>query len=150
MKKIDLGQAIGIFANIGVIAGIAMLAVELHQNNELLRNEARYNLQLSRSGELQELVQMPELSGLMGRADNGEELTQDERNRVGSLMLSRYIRWEWYYEQYRDGLVGVENIPAEAWRRQFANEWRLEHWRRASPLLSPDFVNWMEENVVNR
>jgi hypothetical protein len=31
MKKIDLGQTIAIFANIGVIAGIVFLSVELQQ-----------------------------------------------------------------------------------------------------------------------
>ena len=35
MKKIDLGQAVSILANVGVLAGILFLAVELRQNNEL-------------------------------------------------------------------------------------------------------------------
>ena len=39
MKKIDLGQTIGILANVGVIAGIVFLAVELRQNNELLATQ---------------------------------------------------------------------------------------------------------------
>ncbi len=36
MKKIDLGQAVGILANAGVIAGIVFLGMGLHQNNELV------------------------------------------------------------------------------------------------------------------
>ena len=36
MKKPDLGQTITIFANLGVIAGIVFLGIELQQNNELL------------------------------------------------------------------------------------------------------------------
>ena len=32
MKNIDLGQAIQTIANLGVIAGIAFLAIEIHQN----------------------------------------------------------------------------------------------------------------------
>jgi hypothetical protein len=35
MKKIDLGQAIQV-ANVGVIAGIVFLGVEIHQNNEVM------------------------------------------------------------------------------------------------------------------
>ena len=34
------GQAITIFANVGVILGIVLLAYELHQNNELLESQA--------------------------------------------------------------------------------------------------------------
>ena len=36
MKKTDLGQAIQVLANVGVIAGIVFLAVETRQNNQLL------------------------------------------------------------------------------------------------------------------
>jgi len=36
LKKIDLGQAIGILANAGVIAGIVFLDMELRQNYELV------------------------------------------------------------------------------------------------------------------
>jgi len=41
MKKIDLGQMIGILANIGVIAGIVLLAVEIDQNSQALGVQAR-------------------------------------------------------------------------------------------------------------
>ena len=43
MKKIDVSQTLGILANIGVIAGIIFLAVELQQNNELLEAEVSYS-----------------------------------------------------------------------------------------------------------
>ena len=36
MNKTDLGQTIQIFANVGVIAGIVFLAIELRQNDEQL------------------------------------------------------------------------------------------------------------------
>ena len=42
MKKIDLGQAISMFANIGVIAGIVFLAFEIRQNTEALETEMRF------------------------------------------------------------------------------------------------------------
>ena len=49
MKNIDLGQTIGILANLGVIAGIVFLAVELQQNNKLLGAQAReYRQELRR------------------------------------------------------------------------------------------------------
>jgi len=41
MKKIDLGQAIGVLANLGVITGIVFLAYETHQNSELLELQVR-------------------------------------------------------------------------------------------------------------
>ena len=44
MKKLDLGQTITILANIGVIAGIVFLGLEIRQNNELMAAEARYKV----------------------------------------------------------------------------------------------------------
>ncbi len=35
MKKIDVGQTIGILANLGVVAGILFLVVEIQQNTEM-------------------------------------------------------------------------------------------------------------------
>jgi len=39
MKRIDLGQTIQILADIGVVVGIAFLALEMRLNRELLRAE---------------------------------------------------------------------------------------------------------------
>jgi hypothetical protein len=36
VKKIGLGQTISVLANIGVIAGIVFLGIELQQNNDCL------------------------------------------------------------------------------------------------------------------
>lgn len=44
MKKLDLGQTITIFANIGVIAGIVFLAVEVRQNQATLERGNAMNL----------------------------------------------------------------------------------------------------------
>ena len=40
MKKIDLGQTITIFANLGVIGGLIFLAVEIRQNSDIARASA--------------------------------------------------------------------------------------------------------------
>jgi hypothetical protein len=40
MKKIDLGQGIGILANPGVLVGIAFLAYEMRQNTAAIREGA--------------------------------------------------------------------------------------------------------------
>ena len=51
MKKIDAERLISILANVGILAGIALLVVELNQNNDLMEAEARFNrLMLSRDG----------------------------------------------------------------------------------------------------
>jgi len=151
LKKIDLGQTISILANVGVIAGIVLLAVELNQNNALLQNEARYNLQAARVDEIEQTVLIPELGDLYRKAVAGEALTASERRRFSQMMLGRFVRWEWYYEQYRDGLIAQEVLPVQAWRSILSEGPILpEIWKQQSILLTPDFVQFMEENVVIR
>ena len=41
MKKIDLSQFIQIIANVGVIAGIIFLGVEINQNSEMMTAQTR-------------------------------------------------------------------------------------------------------------
>lgn len=36
MRKFDIAQILQVLANLGVIAGIVLLTIEVHQNNELL------------------------------------------------------------------------------------------------------------------
>lgn len=69
MKKIDLGQMITILANVGVIAGIIFLAIELRQNTTASRLEAasthlsgsyELDLLLATNKELSELLFAPE------------------------------------------------------------------------------------------
>ena len=149
MKKIDLGQAITILANVGVIVGIGFLAVEVNQNNALLRNEARYNLHLARTAEIEQLALNPGLGELWAKARDGERLTALETDALGSTILGRFVRWEWYYEQYRNGLIEPEVLPLAAWRRVFrVNPFVYEQWKQDSELLTPEFVQFMEENVI--
>ena len=150
MKKIELGQTVAIFANIGVIAGIVLLAVELDQNNELLRNQARYNLHLARSAEIDDSWRNPELTELLAKARRGD-VTELEAVRFQQYLMSRWVRWEWYYEQYRDGLIDEPNLPIVAWRRFMSQSpVYAEVWKQNSEVLSPDFVRYMEENVFSR
>ena len=44
MHKIDIGQSIAILANLGVVASIVFLGVELRQNREMMRAQTRNDL----------------------------------------------------------------------------------------------------------
>ena len=58
MKKLDLGQTISILANVGVLAGIVILIIEIDQNNDALTFQARTMLPTARSAEQQNFVQI--------------------------------------------------------------------------------------------
>ena len=85
MKKIDLGQAVTLLANVGVIAGIVFLAVELQQNNELMGAAAR----AAQNERIQDFVEqrytVPGLAEILIKARDGEPLTEVEELKLFSL-----------------------------------------------------------------
>ena len=66
MKKIGLGQIVGIFANVGVLAGIVFLGIEIRQNTRSLEINAYQDLisQISQISQISEIgafyVEVPE------------------------------------------------------------------------------------------
>ena len=148
MKTLDLGQIISIFANLGVIAGIIFLAIEIRQNNELLRAAARESQVESRAGSLERWAENHELMELRLRANNGEQLTTAEGWRVAFDFSSIMTRLEHDYELYQRGRI--EYVPVQGWASIFERwPYMRSLWRDRRGNYSPTFVEFMEENVVN-
>ena len=69
MKKVDLAQVIAMLANVGVIAGIIFLGYELHQNNEQLAADSRFNYYQTRVNFFRENATDEEFAELCGLPD---------------------------------------------------------------------------------
>ena len=154
MKKIDLGQTITILANIGVIAGIAFLGLELSQNNDLLAAQARYNLRVQRA-EANKLLMEPHIMDVLQKHSERVDMTPAEESVVGLQALYLLEMWEWQYGEYEAGMLDSDELPVGAWRLWFHEEAELavpirEAWERRRDVISPNFAQFMEENVVNR
>lgn len=76
MKKIGLGQIFRILANLGVIAGIVFLGVELQQNNALLGAQARATRAQVRMDGTDLALSSPELMRAFAREQSGESLSE--------------------------------------------------------------------------
>jgi hypothetical protein len=76
-KKIDLGQAINTLANIGVILGIVFLALEINQNNRLLRAQAASSMVDARNEVRTLIVGSGEVAEFWARVASGEPLRGD-------------------------------------------------------------------------
>ncbi len=152
MKKLNLGESLRILANVGVIAGIVFLAVELRQNNQLMEAESR----AARNNRLTETPRIVsadvDLADVLVKAGNGETLTESEELRLLSFYVWRHRGQEAYFLEFQAGTV--ETIPVDMWRTRFHSEmWAApppsEMWSEAKPYLGDEFVRWMDENVVN-
>ena len=151
MKKIDLGQTITIFANIGVIAGIVFLAFELQQNNNLLTTQARATLMAARLSQ-QEAVSrnVGGLAEILVKVSSGDSLTDLERYQISvhrSLVLMNYSVM---FREMVEGPLTERDIPIGQWAVDFTGDpglralWDLVKHR----IFEPDFISFVDERVL--
>ena len=122
MKKIDLGRTIGILANVGVLAGILFLAVELRQNTESLDESRRLaaanayqaraftfasqSLSNVQSPEMVEALVAFEAAGGQGQpAVAFATLSPQDQIRIRAYYLARVVIYDNNYYQYRNGYL---------------------------------------------
>ena len=145
MKKIDLGQAITILANTGVIAGIIFLGVELQQNNELMAADARYNRLNIATESMTILAENPDLAEFLLRANAGEVLPPHEQARLDYYFVRTFFNAEWTYNEVPESLY-----PIARWRVVMNEPARQRSWEAHKAELSTAFVEFIDENVFNR
>jgi len=152
MKKLDIGQTISIFANIGVIAGIVFLGLELQQNNELMATAANAAKDERIEDLMEQIYSVPGLAEISLKAESGESLTESEQLMVRGFQLRTMYGWLPVLRDYNAGRL--ENLPPpEVWRATFNGELfgssMHETWEEMKYLFPPFFVQYMENNVTN-
>ena len=144
MKKLDLGQTVGILANLGVLVGILLLVYELNQTRDMTRAQTRNELSQGLISIVLDLADDAETTSLILRGDNGEELSPVERARYTNLTIAQLRYHENVYYQYRSGLYDETEYLAqrEAWRNAvFQTVGLVEVFCMIRPALSPAFVS---------
>ncbi len=129
MKKIDLGQSIGILANIGILVSIVFLAIEISQNQATLEEQNTLNLLTGRDAALASfrdwrrlLLENPELDQVWDKGLAGEELTPLERSQFGMLSTDRLYMQLALYNRYEAlNLVEESRELANGVARQIDN-----------------------------
>ena len=153
MKKIDLGQTISILANLGVIAGIVFLAVELRQNNQLLQAEAIGTVLETRLGRQELILNNPHLIAIVQKNEKGEPLTEEEHTIIETMHNRGLIGWQKDYFLFQQGILSEEylraNIPVmkNAFRadRTFGH---LDHWQTWRDVAAPGYRDFIEQCVI--
>ena len=147
MRKIDLGQSLAILANVGVIAGIVFLGIELRQNNDFLAAQARLG-QLSASvSRIQIGLNNPDLADIAWRArTNDPPLTAAEENRYFEYVLFTMMHWRWEYQEYLAGALPEVNVAAWEVQAGFSPIWRRV-WETTFGNQDTEFSRFVTENI---
>ena len=142
MKKIDFGKMLGTLANLGVLAGILLLAYELNQTRELTRAEIRNSLAESLTAMILNGANNSDLAEITLKAHAGETLTPIERYRFSQQENARMRLWENAHYQYRNGLFDESEWSAQLEAiRGFVNDHpEREMWCARQLRQSASFV----------
>lgn len=156
MKISKFSDWMTIATNIAVVAGIIALAIEVSQNTKQLRAQASYNLLQNRVEIRSGVTHDPELAEFWLRMKSEQPLSEVDALRALAHAETVLLKWHWEYSQYVDGSLSLDELPVQAYRAA----WRGVGWANfkgfpgAWPSLKgqfrPDFVAWMEANVINQ
>jgi len=153
MKKIEVGQTVNTLANVGVIAGIAFLALELQQNNALIEAESLASMVSMNTEVWSTVVEGGEIADMVIKDRQGEPLTIAEEIRLNALWVRSLYNAEYVFEQ------APERFPTVVWQRAFATYATLRRtWDGGGPgsalaskeMFNQDFVDFMDSTVFNR
>jgi hypothetical protein len=152
--SIDLGQAIQIVANVGVLVGIVLLAIELRQNNKLMAAGRRATLVAQTTDIWRTLLEQPDVAASLLRDRDGEALTREEEFRLNALWLRGLYNGQYAFQEAPSEMAGI----ATGWRRAFAHYGSLERtWNgdgrgsviAAKDIFHADFVRFVDKEVIS-
>jgi hypothetical protein len=113
MKKIDLGQSIGILANLGVIAGIVFLAVEV-RTNTATNQIAMYQASSANWMQIDGLLASDEnLVTLLDKAFSGGELNTIEARRFEAWIKQQLTHAAFVRRLFESGLYSEAEFRLE-------------------------------------
>ena len=143
IKKIDLGQALTILANIGVLLGILLLVYELNQNRQTVQGQTRTSMTEGVTNLLYQLSTDPEVADVLYRGDIGGELTPLESRRYLYFVLAQLRYHENAFYQYQNGLYDESEYSAQRtlWRNNvFSRKGTVRIWCQEQAGFSPEFA----------
>jgi hypothetical protein len=144
----SIAEIVGAMA---VVISLIYLSVQVRGGNALQAAQARYNLRMQRS-----VVAAAVQEGMEAllKYSTGENVTPAEKGTARLVALRALEGWEWQYAEYKAGMLDFSELPVASWRVWYRGEAEVpipfrEIWGGRKQVLRPDFVQFMEENVVN-
>ena len=148
--RIGLAQALRLAANLGALAGLLLVVLQLQQSREVARAQIRHELAMG----IVELLNVPaanaQLASVLRRGEAGDSLTPDEQFQfqLRTNALLRY--WEDVHYQYRQGLYDEVEYGQQraAWGAAMERSAGLRiYWCDVRRLYSPSFARDLDELI---
>ena len=105
MNSSKINDWLTLIANIAVVGGIVFLAIEISQNNELLRSESRQTLV---ANDVTSLIANIENADVFAKLVSAGELSAEDQIRLSFMYTLDLRNREFEYFQYTNGLLDEE------------------------------------------
>lgn len=135
-------------ANIGVIIGIALLALEIRQNNDLLAAQARMFGEENRMRDEILILENPELRSVLIKKNRLLETTPEDELLFDVFQSTVMNGWQATWLEYQAGFIEIDGY-VERWRDIFWYQEYSERWSQTKHRYRPEFVHWMDENILS-
>ena len=139
-------------ANIGVMAGIIFLAVELQQNTVATQLSAAGSLQGGFSEVELFIAGSPEFSELLDKGRTGAEISAPEQLRLTVFYGTVLRQWQLIHLQYVSGALDEDIwIGSRAYMAQILVEDRglFNRWQNGRSHFSPKFNEMIESITID-
>jgi len=148
MKISAVNEVFSLIANIGVIASIVFLGLEMQQNTEMMQSQTRNSIMENQLSFYERAIENNEFAEVIAqkRLDPNSYLTGSPENFQYALFIASQQRmWENEFYQYQVGLFDQDEFEARTnlWRREIGFEANLQAWRQAEDSYSPDFRDFL-------
>ncbi len=158
MDKDNLNKWLTLTAQFAVVAGIVFLAFELKQNNELLDAEIRMIRHNVRAADYLLPLEHRQYANTLIKKSHGEPLSEYESLILNRAIATTLYNYQYVFTEYSLGRIAESSLPISQWRTDFDGDISssLEYWpdlreyweARKNLDFDPEFVKWMDENIV--
>jgi len=116
MDRDKLNKWLTLTANLAVVAGIVFLALELRQNNELLKAEIRTIRHNVRAADYLLPVEHEQYANALIKKRHGDSLTEYERLILNRTIAATLYNYQYVFTEYRLGRIEENSLPLDDWR----------------------------------
>ena len=150
MKISAINEGVSLIANIGVIASIVFLGLEMQQNTSMMQSQTRNSIVENQLTFYESIIDNYDFARIESefRADPDIDpypTGSPERFQYALYVASQLRMWENEFYQYQIGLFDSDEFEARTnlWANQISIPAKLATWRGQERSFAPDFRSYL-------
>lgn len=150
MKNFD--KWVNIATSLSVLLGILFLGLEIRQNTDMMRSQARDAITEKQMMFSEWVTTEPEMATALASASQGlDKMTPQHALMYGYFLAGVWREWENSYYQYQRGLFEPAEFEPRMvrWRSQMQSASARTLWRADRDWYAPDFRARVDEIVAD-